>query len=148
MWMEPFVKWVGSSAPWPVIALGRLCRGRICSTVKELRALGHLRRSMNRVRRQGGSLGPSGRLEDRKWLATLERDWYGAAIGRSGPRRGVERAIEEIDALGLRQVVVSDHESDFKLERLGLGHHFDRRYQRRGSRISQTLTRTVSFRGR
>jgi putative hydrolase of the HAD superfamily len=97
-------------------------------TWRELRALSRLRAAMRRVRERGGAIGPGDVPPGRAALAALEERWYGAAIGRAGPRPGLLETVQAIAARGVRQVVASDYEAGFKLRALGLADHFERAF--------------------
>ncbi len=101
----------------------------------DMRELGELRRwnaKMDAVRRGGGNLtaayanGDSARIRaERERVRGLEQRWYGDAIAKVGLRREVTPLYETLRARGLRQVVLSDYDSAYKLEALGLSGAFD-----------------------
>ena len=93
----------------------------------ELRTLSKLRRAMEQVRHAGGDMNALA-FPERSVARPFEREWYGEAIRMAGPRQGVVKALAVIRAQGLRLVVLSDFDSEFKLEALGLSGTFERVY--------------------
>jgi putative hydrolase of the HAD superfamily len=90
--------------------------------------LRRFRHAMNRVRARGGALGDGEMPADRPDLLALEAEWYGRAIAAVGVRPGVREMIDDFARRGLRQIVVSDYASDYKLRLLGLEGTFERIY--------------------
>ncbi len=112
-----------------------LVTGRLVRNVRELRELGRWRARMDGVRRAGGSIAAVYGGADaatvraqRERVRELEQRWYGDAIARIGPRREVGPLHAALRARGVRQVVLSDYDSDYKLAALGLGGAFDAVY--------------------
>jgi len=92
-------------------------------TVRDHLRLARFQREMLAVRTGGGALAARA---DRAELVALEERWYGPGIRRAGLRRAVAARIEAYARAGVRQVVVSDWEADWKLALLGLGGAFER----------------------
>jgi HAD superfamily hydrolase (TIGR01509 family) len=104
----------GLWAPWRWAGLAR-----------ELRGLGRLRREMDLVRAGGGDLSSLGLSpEERAALAEVEARWTLEAIRAAGPRPEVAGLLDAVGALGLEQVVLSDHPAREKLAALGVAERF------------------------
>lgn len=113
-------------------AVHHLGRGQFRHNLRELRELSQWQALMNEVRRRGGDLrtlydGPHGdaRRRTRERVRALEGHWYGDAIERIGPRPEVGPLYAAFRARGIRQVVLSDYDSDYKLTALQLATSFD-----------------------
>lgn len=101
---------------------------RVVRNVREMRMLGRFRKAMARVRSSGGVLGADGIPANRDAILAAEERWYGPAIGKVGLQPGVLELIEHFQTAGLRQIVVSDYRSEYKLARLGLQGRFEHAY--------------------
>ncbi len=116
-------------ATW--LAVRRLLSRRAPQEAAELLVLSRFRRAMEEVRREGGRL-PDGALDrfavPRSRIIDMERRWYGPPIASVGLWPGVSQLLDLFDELGLRQIVVSDYQSAWKLDALGIGHRFERVY--------------------
>jgi putative hydrolase of the HAD superfamily len=89
---------------------------------------------MDVVREAGGALAgaplragiaPAAWQIERERVRAFERDWYGAALARIGARPECRAVHAALRARGVRQVVLSDYDSDYKLRALGFEGGFD-----------------------
>ncbi len=94
----------------------------------ELIILQRFHYQMRGIRAQGGVIGIGNFPSDRAKLIAIEKRWYGAAIERAGVRPGVLELIDYFHKAGLRQIVVSDYISSYKLHALGLDNMFETSY--------------------
>ena len=94
---------------------------------RDLRQLQQFHRAVELCRANGGSFSWSG-PPSRAVLLGLEKLWYAPTLRRVGPRRGLVSVLERLARSGIRSVVFSDYETDYKLEALGLRHYFARSY--------------------
>lgn len=112
------------------LAVENLLTGR--SSAKHIRAelkvLRHIRKYVADLRATGGVLVNPGPLAGRAVSLRIEEKWYGEAIRRSGVSRLAARLLHRFDSAGLRQIVVSDYLSSYKLKILGLEGKFDAVY--------------------
>jgi FMN phosphatase YigB (HAD superfamily) len=110
-----------------VRALARAATGGLRGDLDELRRLARWRELMERVRAAGGDLrtaGDAASVGERDAIRALERRWYGDAIRRVGVRAGVRPLYRALAARGVRQVVLSDYDAEYKLAALGLAGAF------------------------
>jgi len=108
------------------IWIGRLLEGRLLQDIYDLMQLWQFRREMTRVRASGGEIDVAGLRAIQGKDIEAEMRWYGQAIESIGPRAGVVETIDRIAGAGVRQIVVSDYRSDYKLQALGLDCRFER----------------------
>lgn len=95
---------------------------------QELFLLERFRYQMRVIRSQGGVIRIGNFPSYRAKLIAIEKRWYGPAIGRAGVRPGVLELIDYFHEAGLRQIVVSDYVSSYKLHALGLDNRFEASY--------------------
>jgi len=100
----------------------RLTQG--LSNIRELMALRQFRMITERARKSDEALSATVEQDHRASLLEMERHWYGRAIQRIGPRLGVVDLLSFLAAQGIIQVILSDYDSDYKLESLGLQDRF------------------------
>lgn len=114
------------------LAIRRLLTLRAPQEAAELLVLSRFRKAMERARSEEGGALRAGALDGflvpRPGIIEMERRWYGPPIAAAGPWDGVHDLVDLFDELGLRQIVVSDYESEWKLELLGLAGRFERIY--------------------
>ncbi len=118
--MRPMLRRLG--AAW----LAETVRGRGIRAWREMATLRRRRRAAHRIRASGGTPDDASELIPSAEVLALERRWYASAIGAAGPRPGVVAVLDHLAAAGVRQVVLSDHASEAKLEALGLAGRFER----------------------
>ncbi len=110
-----------SRMKWALLALA--LRQPMGAMLRELKQLQRVRREMALVRGAGGKLTAAPPRD-----LSLEEKWYGAALARIGLRPGLREVIDTLRARGLRQVVLSDYRSEYKLAALGLKDTFSAVY--------------------
>jgi HAD superfamily hydrolase (TIGR01549 family) len=132
--------------------LGGVWAGRLGRDLAELRALSRWRTRMELVRAAGGDVaaacaraGEARWREQREHVRALERSWYGQAIARVGLRREVGPLHAALRARGVRQIVLSDYDSDYKLAALGLSDAFEAIYS--GESLGWLKPSTELYRG-
>jgi len=108
--------------------MARLCSKNALSACREVVLLHQIRRTMRRIRAAEGSMSSHRLQPELQQRLLIEKRWYGQAIKRIGLRGGVLDVIMRFKNAGLRQIIVSDYVSDYKLEMLGLDNIFDGMY--------------------
>jgi len=105
--------------------LREIARGQGQTARKELAALRRYRERIDDARLAGGSLAEFFLSQNcREVLLEVEKRWYGPALQKTGPRAGVVNVISFLAARDIPQVVLSDYESPYKLDCLGLAGRF------------------------
>ncbi|HEY7783098.1 MAG TPA: HAD family hydrolase, partial [Pyrinomonadaceae bacterium] len=90
---------------------------------RDLASLAEYRRTMDRLRRDGGRIPGPLQDDDRRSLHKTEQLWYGCEIERIGPRTGAQELLTKLSAI-TTQVALSDYRATYKLEALGLKESF------------------------
>ena len=90
---------------------------------RDLASLAEYRRTMDRLRRDGGRITGPLPDDDRRSLRKTKQLWYGCEIERIGPRTGVQELLRKLSAI-TTQVALSDYRAIYKLEALGLKESF------------------------
>ena len=105
--------------------LREMVRGRVLEAGKELAALNRYRAQIDAFRSTGGAIAESFMKQTRREvLLEIEKRWYGPAIQKTGPRRGVTGVISFFASRNIPQVIVSDYEAGYKLNAMGLADNF------------------------
>ena len=106
------------------LLLRAIAGGRGRAAWAELARLQRYRASIEAARTSSGNRDPIPDKDERAALLRLERDWYGRALRRAGPRRGTIELLEFFAGRKMTQVVFSDYRADYKLDALGLESRF------------------------
>ena len=110
------------------LSFTRLASSNPLKIYRDLVMLHQVRRNMRQIRANNGDVSSSKfgyKLENR---LQIEEYWYGEAIKHTALHTGVKAVIDLFSAAGLRQIIVSDYESSYKLRILGLDNVFEAFY--------------------
>lgn len=97
-------------------------------TRRELREIFEFHRMVERQRRNPNCGVLCEQLEGAKWAQAHEREALELALRKIQPRQSAVTLLEHFDACGTFQVALSDFECQYKLEALGVSHHFQKAY--------------------
>jgi FMN phosphatase YigB (HAD superfamily) len=100
--------------------LKRILTGKALSACRELMLMRSHRAEIETARKGGGKLSVARSAE----VSEIEERWYGAAIGRIGPMRGLREVISFLQSRQIPQVIVSDYAAGYKLQSLEVINQF------------------------